>query len=242
MNRRSRLLAGLALLAVAAAAALSSPGPVLSRLAWLAADPLRFGAALVALAMVRPLLAWPTTLLAVAAGYGYGTAGLPLALALIVLTSVPPYLLARRVRSAGAAVERAAAVGEGFVDAAGGVRSVTASRLLPAPSDVVSVGAGAANVTLGPFVVGTALGEVPWATAGVLAGASLESPSGASLAGVFDPRLVVAGALAAALALAPPAYRYLAGDAATTAEPKRKPTATNAERTANATRGDGDRP
>ncbi|MFB6131417.1 MAG: VTT domain-containing protein, partial [Salinigranum sp.] len=182
------------------------------RLAWLAADPVRFGVALLALALVRPLFAWPTTLLAVAAGYGYGPAGFPLALALIVLTSVPPYLVARRIRSPGTLLGRAADAGARFVDAAGGTRSVTASRLIPAPSDVVSVAAGAAGVALVPFVVGTALGEVPWAVAGILAGSSFDTLSTGSLAAVVDPRLVVAAVLAGVLLLAPPAYRHLVGD------------------------------
>ncbi|MFW5918544.1 MAG: TVP38/TMEM64 family protein, partial [Haloferacaceae archaeon] len=84
MSRRARLAAG-ALLAgvIAAAAIVVSPDVVLDRLTWLAADPVRFGAALVLLSLVRPFLAWPTSLLALLAGYGYGLAGVPIALALM---------------------------------------------------------------------------------------------------------------------------------------------------------------
>jgi uncharacterized membrane protein YdjX (TVP38/TMEM64 family) len=200
--RRSRLVFGGAVLAVLVGALVVDPGPILERLAWLAADPVRFGVALLLVAALRPLVAWPTTLLAVAAGYGYGVVGLPYALALIVSTSVPPFVVARRfgreslVAHAGARVVREA----------GDLRSVVASRLLPAPSDVVSAAAGVSGVSLPAFVVGTAVGELPWAVAGVLAGASLGSLADVSLADA-DLRFVAGAGLLAALLLAGPVYR-----------------------------------
>ncbi|QIB75179.1 TVP38/TMEM64 family protein [Halogeometricum borinquense] len=200
----SRAAVGLLLFVVAAAAVLLSPEAVLSRAAWVAADPVRLVAATVALAIVRPLLAWPTTLLALVVGFGFGFAGLPFALTLIVLTSVPPYLFARRYGRTG----RLAAAGESFVERTGDLRSVVLSRLVPAPSDVVSVGAGIAGVRLRWFVVGTAIGETPWAVAGVLAGTSAESLATGALAGAIDGRLVVAAALAAVLLFAPTAYEW----------------------------------
>jgi uncharacterized membrane protein YdjX (TVP38/TMEM64 family) len=200
--RRSRLLLGLVVLAVLGGAALVAPERALRRLAWLAADPLRFAVALFAVALLRPLVAWPTTLLAVAAGYGYGLVGLPYALALITFTSAPPFVVASRLgRESWIASQ-----GERLVHEAGDLRSVVASRLLPAPSDVVSVAAGVSGVSLPAFVVGTTIGELPWAVVGVLAGASLESLSTASLAAV-DLRLVVAAGLTAVLLLAGPVYR-----------------------------------
>ncbi len=157
MNRRVVAGAAAALLVLVAALAVP-PDVAFARLAWLAADPVRLVAALLVLAAVRPFLAWPTTLLAVLAGYGFGLAGAPLALALITLTSVPTYLLARRGRtdlSAAATSSRLAAgavravdAGERAVAVAGDTRAVAASRLVPAPSDVVSVGAGLAGVPL----------------------------------------------------------------------------------------------
>ncbi|WP_101294669.1 VTT domain-containing protein [Halegenticoccus soli] len=209
MNRRARFLLGAAAIAaVALGAWLSSPDGTLRWLAGLSSDPVRFGAVLLALSLVRPFLAWPTTLLAVGAGYGYGAAGIGVALALMVVTSLVPYSLARRTGGGG----RLSDAGERFVDDAGTVRSVAASRLLPAPSDVVSVGAGAANVPLRPFLVGTALGELPWAAGGALAGASLDALTADSLSSAIDVRLVAAAALLAALLLAGPAYRFLRGD------------------------------
>ncbi len=204
--RRSRFLFGLLCLGVLAAAVLVAPGPALRWLAWLAADPLRFGLALFAVALVRPLVAWPTTLLAVGAGYGYGLVGVPYALALITLTSLPPFLVARRLGRES----WVATAGERVVYEAGDLRSVVASRLLPAPSDVVSVAAGVSGVSLSTFALGTAIGELPWAVVGVLAGSSLDSLSNATL-GAVDWRLVAACALAAALLLAGPLYRVVVG-------------------------------
>ena len=200
----SRVAVGLALAVVAAAAVLLSPDAALSHAAWVVADPVRLVVATLALAVVRPFLAWPTTLLALVVGLGFGLAGLPFALALIVLTSVPPYLFARRYGRTG----RLAAAGESFVERTGDVRSVVLSRLIPAPSDVVSVGAGVAGVPLRAFALGTAIGEIPWAVAGVLAGASAETLAAGDLGAVVDARLVAAAALAAALLAAPTLYEW----------------------------------
>ncbi|MFD1685851.1 TVP38/TMEM64 family protein [Halobellus litoreus] len=201
---RARVALGAALAVVLAGTLLVSPEAVLSRAAWLVADPVRLVAASVALAAVRPLVAWPTTVLAVLLGYGLGPAGFPLALALVALTSVPPFLLARRFGQVGELAESGAA----FVDHTGGVRSVVASRLVPAPSDVVSVAAGIAGVRLSVFLVGTAIGEIPWVLAGVLAGASAESLAAGDLASAADLRLVAAAGLAAVLLLGPRAYEW----------------------------------
>ncbi|WP_049986855.1 TVP38/TMEM64 family protein [Halobellus rufus] len=201
---RVRLLLGGAVALAVALGLVASPELVLSRAAWLVADPVRLVVAAVVLAAVRPLLAWPTTLLAVLLGYGLGVAGAPLALALVTLTSAPPFLLARRYGRVGGLAD----AGEAVVDRAGGIRSVVASRLLPAPSDVVSVAAGIAGVRLSTFLLGTAIGEIPWVVAGVLAGASAESLLASDVLDVFDPRVVVGAAATAVLLLGPVAYRW----------------------------------
>jgi uncharacterized membrane protein YdjX (TVP38/TMEM64 family) len=200
------VIAGTALAVVTAAAVVVSPDAVLSRAEWLVADPARLVAATAVLAAVRPLLAWPTTLLAVLLGYGLGPAGFPIALALVSLTSVPPFLLAKRYGR----VDRFADAGEAFVDRTGGVRSVVASRLVPAPSDVVSVAAGIAGVRLPTFLLGTAIGEIPWVLAGILAGASAESLAAGDVAGATDLRIVVAAGLVATLLVGPTAYGWYA--------------------------------
>lgn len=199
-----RIVAAAALAAVLAGAVLTSPETLLSRAAWLVADPVRLLLAAVAFALVRPLLAWPTTLLAILLGYGLGFPGFPIALVLVTFTSVPPFLFARRLGSDG----DVAAAGAAFVDRAGGVRSVIASRLVPAPSDVVSVAAGVAGVRLPAFLVGTAVGEVPWVLAGTVVGVSAGTLTVGTVSAVADPRLVAAAALAAALLVAPTAYDW----------------------------------
>ena len=206
LGDRRQIAAGVVLVVVLAGALLTSPEAVFSRAAWLVADPVRLLVAAVGFAAVRPLLAWPTTLLAVLLGYGFGLPGFPIALALVTLTSVPPFLLARRLGTDG----EVAAAGAAFVERAGGVRSVVASRLVPAPSDVVSVAAGVAGVRLPTFLLGTAIGEVPWVLAGTVVGLSAGTLTAGTLADIADPRLVAAAALAAALLLAPAVYDWVA--------------------------------
>lgn len=207
--RRSRA-AGAVAAVVVAAASLADAAAVLSRLSWLAADPTRYGVALLVFALVRPLFAWPATLVGVAAGYGYGVRGAAAGVVLLGVTALPPYLFARRlgtpaldeegrVRRALAAVDRVRAD-------AGDTRSVTAVRLLPAPSDAVSLVAGASGVSLRPFLLGTLAGEGPWAVAGALAGARLGSLAAGEGVAV-DARFVVLAAVVAALLLVGPAYR-----------------------------------
>ncbi|MFB6092387.1 MAG: VTT domain-containing protein [Haloquadratum sp.] len=203
---RARVIAGAGVAVVLVAAFLVSPDAVLARATWLAADPSRLVVAALALAAVRPLVAWPTTLLALVLGYGLGVGGFPLALSLVTLTSVPPYAFARRYGR----IARVADAGEAIVDRAGDLRSVVASRLVPAPSDVVSVAAGVAGVPLDAFLLGTAIGEVPWVLAGVLAGSSAETLAADDLAGAVDLRIVAAAALSAVLLVAPPAYEWYA--------------------------------
>ncbi|WP_434521837.1 VTT domain-containing protein [Halorubrum sp. AS12] len=220
MNRRSALgryaVAGVVVAALAAVALAVSPEAALSRLRWLAGDPVRFGVAVVALAAVRPLLAWPTTLLAVAVGFGFGWVGTPFALALVVGTSLPPYALARagRLRLRGdsgtdgepGVADRFCRAGERFAAASGSVRAVAGTRLLPLPSDAVTVGAAAAGVEIRPFLTGTALGELPWVLCGVAVGVSLDrlAASGGSL---VDPTVILGMAAVGALVLAGPLYR-----------------------------------
>jgi uncharacterized membrane protein YdjX (TVP38/TMEM64 family) len=220
VNSRSALgryaVAGVAVAALAAVALAVSPEAALSRLRWLATDPLRFGAAAVALAAVRPLLAWPTTLLAVAVGFGYGWLGTPFALALVVGTALLPDALARagrlRFRDGAETHEdpgvaaRFCRAGERFAAESGSVRAVAGTRLLPLPSDAVTVGAAAAGVGVRPFVLGTALGELPWVLCGVAVGVSLDRlAAGGGL--LVDPTVILGMAGVGALVLAGPLYR-----------------------------------
>ncbi|QAU11708.1 TVP38/TMEM64 family protein [Halorubrum sp. BOL3-1] len=220
MKRRSTVgryaVAGVAVAALATLVFAVSPEAALPRLRLLADDPVRFGVTVVALAAVRPLLAWPTTLIAVAVGFGYGPAGTPFALALVVATSLPPYALARagrlRLRDPSDAGEtsgitdRFCRAGERFATESGSVRAVVGTRLLPLPSDAVTVGAAAAGVEVRPFLVGTAIGELPWVLGGVAVGVSLDRLA-ASGGPLVDPTAIFGMAAAGALLLAGPLYR-----------------------------------
>ncbi|OYR54524.1 TVP38/TMEM64 family protein [Halorubrum halodurans] len=209
MNRRS-VLGGVAVAAAVVLALAASPTAALGALEWLAADPLRFGVALVALAAIRPFLAWPTTLLAVVAGFGYGWAGVPVGAVLLTATAVPPYWLARagraRLVNDSRTVERVSATGSRLVADAGGLRAVAGSRFLPVPADAVSVTAGVSGVAPRPFLAGTAIGELPWVVAGVAAGVSADRLASDELT-VADPALFVALGVAGVLLLARPLYR-----------------------------------
>jgi uncharacterized membrane protein YdjX (TVP38/TMEM64 family) len=196
-----------------------SPAAVLDPLSWLADDPLRFGVVVLALTAIRPLLAWPTTLLAVAAGFGYGWVGLPVGVAAMVATALPPYWLARagrvRARADSRIADQLCGAGERFAAAAGGVRAVAAPRLLPVPSDAVSIAAGGSGVRLRPLLAGTAIGELPWAVVGVAIGVSADRIA-AGGAPTVDPTVVVSMAGLGVLLLAGPLYRTLIRSRSTT--------------------------
>lgn len=203
-----RQAVGLALVAVVVAASLAAGPDHLVRVARRLADrPVLFGALLVGVYLVRPLFAWPTTLVALLAGYAYGPVwGFPVALAGTTASALLPFLAARYVGAGSGLVAQLGDSGERFFAAAGDLRGMVASRLAPAPSDPVSAAAGLSGVSTGAFVVGTAVGEVPWTAAAVLAGSSLDSLSTAGLSTVSWELLAAAGAVAVAL-LAGPAYR-----------------------------------
>lgn len=204
-EQRYRFMIGLIAVIVAAAIVTLSPTVVFDHITWIVADPVRVVLVTTGLAIVRPLLAWPTTLLAVLIGYGIGLSGLPLALGLITCTSIPPYLLGRQYdRAIGHSK-----VGAEFIERTGDTRSVVATRLIPAPSDVVSVGAGIAGVSLIPFILGTIIGELPWAIAGVLAGASAETLTTLSLRTLIQPQLIAAGSIIAVALIGPPIWAWI---------------------------------
>ncbi len=192
---------------------LTAPAATLGTMEWLAADPIRFGIALIAVTVIRPVLAWPTTLIAVLVGFGYGWAGLPLAALLLTLTAIPPYWLARvgriRLSTESRTVANASDAVDRFVTDAGSVRAIAATRFLPVPADAVSVAGGVSGVRLRPFLAGTAIGEVPWAIAGIAIGVSVDRLVRNDLSGV-DPTLLVATALVGTLLLVGPLYRTFA--------------------------------
>ncbi|MFB6296297.1 MAG: TVP38/TMEM64 family protein [Halobacteriales archaeon] len=187
-----------------------SPDAVLDRLRAVLYSPW-FPLVLAGLYLLRPLLAWPITALSVLVGYRYGLAlGVPLALAGAVATSLLPYAVARYAGTDGGLLGWARSGTERFFAATGDLRGVIAARLAPTPAEVISIAAGVGRVSVAAFVAGTAVGELPWTVAAVLAGHSMRR---LSLSGVeaVDPAVAVGGAIAAILLLSGPAYR-LFGD------------------------------
>jgi len=150
--------------------------------------------------------------------FRYGWAGVPIGVAAMVATALPPYWLARagRVRSGPrwlADRRPALGAGERLADATGGVRAVTATRLLPVPSDAVSLAAGGSGIRLRSLLFGTALGELPWAIVGVAIGVSVDRLANGGTASI-DPTVLVAMAGLGTLLLAGPLYRTFIRDRA----------------------------
>lgn len=213
-----RALAGAVVACAVVASVVTSPAAAMGYVSAVANDPFAFAAVLVGLYTVRPFLAWPATLLAAVVGYGYGVAlGVPVALSLVVGTSLIPFY-ATRWFDGGTLAPTDTPDGSGgrlrgrvdaYFGAAGDVRGVTAARLVPIPADIVSCTAAVSGVSTSAFVVGTLLGELPWTIAAVLVGSSAKELSTGGLGSVGLPLGVVTVAAAIAL-LAGPAYRSYA--------------------------------
>lgn len=222
-----RALAGVLVVCGVVAAGLAvSPSSVASSVESVADDPVRFGLVVAGLYLVRPLFAWPTTPLAVVVGYGFGvTMGVPIALAGVLLTVVPPYLATRWVTAGstpadvgsipfgGTLAQTSRALGR-YYETAGPIRGVVVSRLAPIPSDVATCAAAVSGLSLRHLLVGTLVGELPWTVAAVVVGASAATLTAGEL-GDVGPLVVVASLVAAAVLLSGPAYRLLTRDSHT---------------------------
>ncbi|MFC7134376.1 MULTISPECIES: TVP38/TMEM64 family protein [Salinibaculum] len=210
-TRRQLLgMAGLGGLA-AGAAALFSPGAVVAQLEHLATHPLQFALALAVVYLVRPFLLWPVSSVAIVLGYVYGpVVALPLALAGAALTGLPPFAVARYASSDVGLFGSIGQSGRRVADSIGETRGVLAARLSPVPGDPISYAAGLSEVSVGAFLLGTVVGEIPWALVTVLAGDSMRtlSVTGFSL----SPAAVVLIASLGVIVLAGPLYTRLRGD------------------------------
>jgi uncharacterized membrane protein YdjX (TVP38/TMEM64 family) len=198
-------------LVAAVAAALASPTAVVAELQHLATHPLQFGVALAVLYLVRPFLFWPVSGPAVVLGYLYDPVlALPVALLGAGLTGLPPFFIAKQADNEAGLLESLADPGRQIVDRVGEFRGVLAARLAPVPGDVVSYGAGLSEVGVGAFLLGTVVGEIPWAVVAIAAGNSMRSLTLSSVQP--DLGVVVAIAALGVLVLSGPAYRHVRGD------------------------------
>jgi len=207
-----RQVTGLALaVSVVAVASLAvSPERVMRAVAGVASDPLAFTLVVLALAVARPVVAWPVSPLVGVVGYVLGLTPLAVGLGFVVVvgTTVLPYLLARRYRPTEGLLGRVGATGAACFETAGDTRGVVVARLAPLPTDVVSYGAGLSRVAPRPYLLGTALGESPWVLAALVAGASAETLTTEGLSAGLP--LVLACLAVGALLASGPAYRHLA--------------------------------
>lgn len=203
---RRQLLGTAGLGAVAVGAALAfSPATVVTELEHLATHPLQFALALVAVYLARPFLLWPVSSIALVLGYLYDPAlAVVLALAGAALTGLPPFLMARYANSDAGPFASVAARGAELTDAVGETRGVLAARLSPVPGDPISYASGLSNVSVGAFLTGTVIGEVPWALVTVLAGDSMRTLSVTGFS--FSPTVLVAITGLGLIVLAGPLY------------------------------------
>lgn len=208
---RRQLLGVAGLVAVAAiAAVLLSPATVVGELEHLATHPIQFAIALALVYLVRPFLFWPVSSVAVVLGYLYAPGlALPVALLGAALTGLPPFYIARFADSDAGVLGVLAEPARDLVGVVGEFRGVVGGRFSPVPGDVVSYGAGLSDVSLGAFLLGTIVGEVPWALAAVFAGDSMRTLTVSGFRP--DPGLVVGIAGLAAIILGRPLYRHLQG-------------------------------
>jgi uncharacterized membrane protein YdjX (TVP38/TMEM64 family) len=207
-----RQLLGMACLGAlaAGAAVVFSPAALVAWLEHLATHPLQFALALTAVYLVRPFLLWPVSSIAIVLGYVYGpVVALALALVGAAITGLPPFAVARYASSDTGLFGTIGQSGQQFTDSVGEIRGVIAARFSPVPGDPVSYAAGLSDVSLGAFIAGTVVGEIPWAVVTVLAGDSMRtlSVTGFSL----SPAAVVAIAALALVVLAGPLYNHLRG-------------------------------
>ena len=205
-----RQLFGIAILvAIAAGAAMStSPQAVLGTVDVVASQPLLLGVVLLGLYLIRPLLAWPISALSILLGYLFGPVAIPAALIGAVLTTLPPYVIARSIGHNAGILAHVGQIGTAVRKTTGNLRGIIAVRLAPLPTDPVSYTAGLAGVPLRPYVLGTALGESPWVVTAVLLGASMGQLVTTGLS--VSPLIIgTALALAILLVLSRPAYRHL---------------------------------
>jgi len=156
----------------------------------------------------RGLLAWPITVLSALVGFKYGLlVGVPVALAGAALSTFVPYAAVRYFDFDGGVLGWAADESDKFFHATGDLRGMVAARVAPVPAEATSLAAGAAHVKPTTFVVGTLLGELPWAVAAVLIGHSMHQLALSEVE--YSPWLLAGTAAATLLLLAGPTFKFV---------------------------------
>lgn len=213
-TRRQLLgIAGLAGVAVLATVVFSVE-TVVTELEGLAERPLLFVLALIAVYLVRPFLLWPVSSIALVLGYLYGIPiAFPLALAGAALTAMPPYLVGRYASSDAGLFGYVRSSGDIVVSTVGETRGVIAARFSPVPGDPISYAAGLSKVSVRPFLVGTVVGEIPWAAVAIITGASMRTLTLSEFS--VSPAFVAALAGIAIIVLAGPLYNHTVGTSTT---------------------------
>ena len=146
--------------------------------------------------LIRPFMFWPLSLASVFLGYLVEfPSRVPLVLTGTLVTCLPPFLLADYFQDVNSFVSRISTTGESIVTTTGELRGMIAARLSPAPADSVSIGAGLAGVSTWNFVLGTLIGELPWAVFYVTIGQSLRRFSSDSVRTVNMEFLLVVSAV-----------------------------------------------
>jgi uncharacterized membrane protein YdjX (TVP38/TMEM64 family) len=200
-------ITGVLLALLVAAGLLISPDAIIKRLGAFLGSPY-FPVLLVFLYLVRAPIALPVTALAVLVGFKYGLLiGFPVALAGSVMSTYVPYAITRYTDFESGLLRQAEDVADGFFEATGGLRGVITARIAPVPAQTTSVAAGAAPVPTRTYLLGTAIGEIPWVFAAVTIGTSLHRLTVSDMS--FSPWLIAGTVLATVVLLAGPAYKFL---------------------------------
>lgn len=206
-SKSALVLVGLA--AIVVAGLLVGPESLLGQAQALLDSPW-FPVFLVGLYLVRPLLGWPITALSALVGYKYGIAlGVPVALLGAVGSTFIAYAAMRYLDLDSGLLGRASDGSTEFFSQTGELRGMISARVAPVPSEATSLAAGAADIHPSRFVLGTAIGEIPWAVAAVTIGHSMHRLTLSDVS--FSPWLIAATAVAAVLVIAGPVYRRLSG-------------------------------
>lgn len=205
-----RIVGGVLLALLVAGGLLASPDALLKRLGAFLGSPY-FPLVLIVAYLVRSLIALPVTALAVLVGFKYGLLiGFPVALGLSVMSTYVPYAITRYTDFDSRLLRQAENIADDFFDATGDLRGVITARLAPVPAQTTSVAAGAAPVSTRNYLLGTAIGEIPWVFASVTIGASLHRLTVEDVS--FSPWLIAGTVVAALVLLAGPAYKLLTDD------------------------------